>query len=303
MSRGADCRRQSRFPLKWRTDIGAVHSQDELGNGCVLGAKVSDNDRERLHAGILASAAKTRQFIDVYQSDSSARAIIYAVFTINCSLIGIHIALRFLQYFGLHSDNYRDFFITTDRGYPEIVSYLQLAVLGWLMLHVFVRTQNVIYATLGIIFLFALADDALQLHERVGKFAESVDLPAPAAFGATHFGEVLHWSVVGVMSVAVLIYSFVASSAEDRKIGAIFVLLIFMLGFFAVFLDAVHIILGGQFFASNFIMDVAEDGGEMLTIALGLSMGLLLYRHLDDLRRPPRRSVRGRPPSSSQSRP
>jgi hypothetical protein len=301
--RGADCRRQSRFPLKWRTDIDAVHSQDELGNGCVLGAKVSDNDRERLHAGILASATKTRQFIDAYQSDSSARAIIYAVFTINCSLIGIHIALRFLQYFGLHSDNYRDFFITTDRGYPEIVSYLQLAVLGWLMLHVFVRTQNVIYATLGIIFLFALADDALQLHERVGKFAESVDLPAPAAFGATHFGEVLHWSVVGAMSVAVLVYGFVASSAEDRKIGAIFVLLIFMLGFFAAFLDAVHIILGGRFFASNFIMDVAEDGGEMLTIALALSMGLLLYRHLDDLRRPPRRSVRGRPPSSSQSRP
>jgi hypothetical protein len=301
---GRRCESRRGLPLSF-AEAAFHRNGDKLGSSRVFGAKASDNDRERLHADILASGAKTRQFIDAYRTDPSARAIIHAVLAITCSLIGVHIALEFAEYFEFHSDRLynRDFLITTDHGYPEILSYLQLTVLGWLMLHVYVRTGHVIYASLGIIFLLALAEDALQLHERVGGFAASIDLPAPASLGADHFGEVLHWLVVVAMSASALVYGFIASSAEDRKIGAIFVLLICILGFFAAFLDAVHIILGGKFFASHFILNVAEDGGEMLTIALALSMALLLFRHLDDLRRPPRWSARGQQPSSSQSWP
>ena len=114
--------------------------------------------------------------------------------------------------------------------------------------------------------------------------------------GAYHFGQVLHWLVVGAACVALLVYGLSSSGTEDRKIGAIFVLLIFMLGFLAGFFDAVHVVLRGKFFASGLILGVLEDGGEMLTIAFAVSAALLLYRHLDDLRRPPSRGVRSRPP-------
>ena len=264
----------------------------------MFGVKDAENHREGIHADIIALTSKIRQFIDAYRSDKAARALIHLVLAINCSLIGLHIVLELIEYFHFHSDSsyHRDFLITTDRGYPETFNYLQLAVLGWLMLYVFVQTRHAIYVSLGIIFLFALGEDALELHERVGDYAASLDLPAPSALDAYHFGQVLYWLAVAAATVPVLIYGLLSGGAEDRKIGAIFVLLIFILGFFAGFVDAVHVVLRGKFFASGFILGVVEDGGEMLTIALAVSVALLLYRHLDDLRRPPLRGVRSRPP-------
>lgn len=50
----------------------------------------------------------------------------------------------------------------------------------------------------------------------------------------------------------------------------------------------------GAFFGADFILGIVEDGGEMLTAAVALSTALLLFRHLDDLRRPSRRGVRSR---------
>ena len=251
--------------------------------------RASDYHRGGVHAHIFALAHKLRQFMYSYQQDRVARSIIYAITTANCCLIGFHIVLRLVAYSDIYRDKLfrRDLLITTEGGYPEIFNYLQLAVLAWLMLHVFVRTRQAIYASLGAVFLLALGEDALQLHERVGGYAASIDLPTPSFLGADHFGEVLHWLIVGALSVAALVYGFVASSAEDRKIGAIFVLLSFMLGFFAAVVDAAHVVLLGKFFASDFVLGIAEDGGEMLMIAFALSAAVLLYRHLDDLRRPP----------------
>jgi hypothetical protein len=239
-----------------------------------------------------------------YQSDTLARAIIHAVLAVNCCLILVHIFVALIAYFDFYSDQFfhSDLLITAEGGYPEMFNYLQLAVLGWLMFHVFIRTRQAIYAALGIIFLFALGDDALQLHERVGGYAADIDLPGPSFLGPQHFGELLQWLIKGALSIAALIYGLLASSAEDRKVGAIFIILVLMLGFFAVFVDAVHAVLLGKFLGANFVLGIAEDGGEMLTVALALSTALLLFRHLDDLRRPSRQGVGTQELSSFQSR-
>ena len=92
--------------------------------------------------------------------------------------------------------------------------------------------------------------------------------------------------------MAALIYGLVASSAEDRKIGAIFVGLVVMLGSFAAVVDAAHVVLLGAFFGADFLLGVIEEGGEMLVAALALSSALLLFRHLEELRRPARRGAR-----------
>jgi hypothetical protein len=255
---------------------------------------VSDRPATGIRAHIVAVFEKMQQFIDVYQNDKSARTIIHAILATNILLISIHILLSFASYFEIYRDTLfdRSLLVTTEGGYPEIFNYLQLAVLAWLMLHVFVRTRQAIYAALGVLFLLALGEDALQLHERVGRYAASIDLPAPPSLGAMHFGELLHWLGIGTLSVVALVYGLVASSAEDRKVGAVFVSLIFMLGFFAAVLDATNIVLRDRFFGAGFVLGIAEDGGEMLTIALAVGAAVLLYRHLDQLRQPPWRGVR-----------
>lgn len=234
------------------------------------------------------SAAKARQFIQAYRGDRSARTIIHAVLAANVCLIAVHVFLWLTKRFDFHASTLfrQDLLIDAEGGYPEMFNYLQIGALVWLMLHIFLRVRQPIYASLGIIFVIALADDALELHEQIGGYAESIGLPAPSFLGAQHFGELLHWLAMGALFIAVLVYGFVRSGGEDRKIGGVFVFWIFVLGFSAAVLDAAHEIFHRSFPGADLILGVAEDGGEMLTVALALSTALLLFRQLDDLRWP-----------------
>ena len=98
--------------------------------------------------------------------------------------------MAIIRYFDFNSDMffYKNLLITTDRGYPEAFNYVQLAVVAWLMFYVFFRTRQGVYVSLAIVFLIALGEDALHLHERVGEYAESNNLPAPAFFDSYHLG-------------------------------------------------------------------------------------------------------------------
>jgi hypothetical protein len=272
--------RQDDYPPRLRSHADWVGSHPST-------VTTSDHRAASIRVLVATLARKARQFVHAYQSDRSARTIIYVIVAVNCCLIGIDIFLKFMSYFG-HYHYHPDFQVTVEGGYPELFNYLQLTVVAWLMLHVFVRTRQAVYAASGIIFLIALAEDALGLHERVGVYAAEIDIPAPSLLGAPHFAELLHFLVVGALFIVLLVYGLAASSAEDRKIGALFTLLIFILGFFVAVVDAVHIMLIGVFAGSHFLLGVIEDGGEMLTVAVALSAALLLFRHLDDLRRPSR---------------
>jgi hypothetical protein len=238
-------------------------------------------------APIAAFRTKIRQFITSYQTDHVARTMIYALFSVNFLLILAYIAFKVMIYLDpTRHAVYYYFLITSDHGYPELFNYMQLAVAAWLLFQVFVRTRQAIYVSLSMIFLLALGEDALRLHEQVGTYALIIDLPAPSFLGAQHFGELLEWFVVGALSVGALVYGFSVSAAEDRKIGIIFVIILVILGFLAALVDALQIVLSERIFGLDFLLELIEDGGEMLMIALALSVTLLLARHPDDLRRP-----------------
>jgi hypothetical protein len=194
--------------------------------------------------------------------------------------------LRLILRLDFHTDVlfHRGLLLGTEGGYPEMLNYLQLAALVGLLLHIFVRTRQPIYASLGLVFLLALADDALRLHERAGNYASSMGISALAGLGAQQFGELLYFALVGLAMVAVLVVGIVNSAAEDRKIGGIFAVWIGMLGFCAVVVDVLYVFLS-EWTGAGFIFAIAEDGGEMLAAALALSTAVLLVRHLDDLRR------------------
>jgi hypothetical protein len=139
----------------------------------------------------------------------------------------------------------------------------------------------------GAIFLLALADDTLKLHERMGSYAHSMGISAPAGLGAHDVDELLDFAVVGLGIIAVLVYGLVTSDAEDRKLGGIFAAWIAMLGFCAALVDVIYVLLSANLRRGGFIFAIAEDGGEMLAAGLALSTAVLLFRHLDHLRRPP----------------
>lgn len=241
----------------------------------------------RIRALVPALGSKARQLIQAYQADSAVRTMIHAVLGANLFLIGLHVILRLILRLDFHTDVlfHRSLLIGTEGGYPEMLNYLQLAVLAGLLLQIFVRTRQPVYASLGAVFLLALADDALRLHERMGSYVPSMGISGPAGLGAQQFGELLYFAAVGLAMIAVLAHGFAASAAEDRKLGGIFVVWIGMLGFCAVLVDVMYAVLG-ELTGARFIFAIAEDGGEMLAAALALSTAVLLFRHLDDLRLP-----------------
>jgi hypothetical protein len=241
----------------------------------------------RIGGLVPALVSKARQLAQSYRADRAARMIVHAVLGANLVLIGVHIILRLILRLHFHTEVlfHRSLLIGTEGGYPEMFNYVQLAVLAGLLLRIFVRTRQPIYASLGLVFLLALADDSLRLHERMGSFASTMGISAPAGLGAQQFGELLYFAVVGLALIAVLAYGFATSDAEDRKLGGIFALWIGMLGFCAVLVDVIYVVLS-EFTGTGFIFAIAEDGGEMLAAGLALSTAVLLFRHLDDLRRP-----------------
>jgi hypothetical protein len=234
-----------------------------------------------------ALVSKARQLVHAYRVDRTARAIIYAILGANLLFIGLHMVLRLIWRLDFHIDVLfrRGLLLGTEGGYPEMFNYVQLAVLTGLLLLIFARTRQPIYAALGLVFLLALADDALRLHERAGSFAAGMGLSGAAGLQAQQLGELLYFALVGLAMVAVLAHGFVSSAAEDRKIGGIFALWIGLLGFCAVLVDVLYVALS-EWTGAGFIFAIAEDGGEMLAAALALSTAVLLVRHLDDLRRP-----------------
>jgi hypothetical protein len=221
-----------------------------------------------IRALVPALVSKARQLVQAYQADRTARTIIDVVLGANFLFIALHMILRLILRLDFHTDIlfHRGLLLGTEGGYPEMFNYLQLAVLVGLLLHIFVRTRQPIYASLGLVFLLALADDSLRLHERMGSFASSMGISAPAGLGAQQFGELLYFAVVGLAMIAVLAYGFVTSDAEDRKLGGIFAAWIGMLGFCAVLVDVLYVILS-EWTGAGFIFAIAEDGGEMLAAA------------------------------------
>jgi hypothetical protein len=89
--------------------------------------------------------------VQVYRADRTARMIVHAVLGANLLLIGVHMILRLIPRLDFHAEVlfHMSLLIGTEGGYPEMFNYVQLAVLAGLLLHIFVRTRQPIYASLG----------------------------------------------------------------------------------------------------------------------------------------------------------
>ena len=68
------------------------------------------------------------------------------------------------------------------------------------------------------------------------------------------------------------------SAPEHRAAGVGFLLLLALLAFFAIVMDLVHLAFINSFYASQLVLEVAEEGGEMLTQSLALMLALTLAR-------------------------
>lgn len=185
----------------------------------------------------------------------------------------------------------RQFDLGKDQKFAEIFNYIQILALVVFLFRIFAMVRQPVYFTWALVFLIVLFDDSLKGHENLGAYFSGmvgqmtlfgVELQEARGAGGLRtqdVGELIAFGLIGVCIVVIMAIGFFRSNREHKIIGLIFAVLLCLLAFFAVVVDFVH-----RLFPMNSTLFTAvEDGGEMLTISLTVTVALTVYRYYETL--------------------
>jgi len=188
-----------------------------------------------------------------------------------------------LAFIALHSINTLTPFLNNslyslerERSYPEMYQYLKWLWIIILLVYVSILRRSFSYIAWGLVFTYFLCDDALSIHERVGRHvAGSLTLTPPLGLRLQDLGELAVSAAAGMILLSLVIWACLHGSQAFKKMSQDMMLLVLALVFFGVVVDMAHISieLGRKV---NFILGVIEDGGEMLVASLILWYVFLL---------------------------
>lgn len=207
--------------------------------------------------------------------DRDARRMILGLLALNCALIGLPIALEALESVGWLASRSRPMLHpTTDGSVQEQFNYLQAGATAIVLGLAAVRFRSVMCLAWAAVFAFILCDDALLYHERVGAvLADGLGLPQLGGLRAVDLGELIAWGLAGLVLGPLPALAYLRSTPAERGLGWMFLALFGGLVVFAVGVDMVHSAVPSR------ILMVAEDGGEMIAIALACGLGLTVLRN------------------------
>ncbi len=173
--------------------------------------------------------------------------------------------------------------IGRDRSYAEMLGYLKMTCIVFVLISIRGKWQRPIYLALILIFTVALLDDALRLHERLGDvMVDAFALHSFAGRMSPHFGELIVWMILGVFLVAAAGAAFVRSPREDRHNGLLLMGAFAVLVLFAVVVDLMHAVVTNKlgFPGADLLFTVIEDGGEQVVLTLTCGLAVLIRREL-----------------------
>ncbi|RWP74243.1 hypothetical protein [Mesorhizobium sp.] len=212
----------------------------------------------------------------MYRNDRLSRVFALIVICLNIFVITVPFAIEALRSVAISRyDLPARFNISRDGSLPEMFNYGQAALCALFLFGVWVRTREHMFLAWSLIFSFVTLDDATRFHERGGLLlAATFDLVSLPGMRARDTGEIITWSVVALGLLAPLLWSFRQSRPRQQALGSVFLLLFACLVGFAVVVDMLHFLTGSK------LVGYAEDGGEMLSIAVACCCAFILYRGL-----------------------
>ena len=190
---------------------------------------------------------------------------------------------------------YRNLTVTNDWAIPEITNYVKFAVVVVLLVCCFRSRRQPIYLAWAFVYLIALADDSLQVHEPLGAYIAEmladqswlVSMLEPLeGVRLQDVGELVVYAIYGGLSAAALTVGFRRTEPTHRRIGAGFGFLFLSLAGFAAGVDMVARLARAHSHRLSQICSTVEDGGEMVVISLTVALAVLANRlkHDVDLR-------------------
>ena len=211
---------------------------------------------------------------DVFRRNADALLPMALLIVVDVALIGLHL----LAELGDWSSPLWS--IEHDNGFAEIWQYVKVAAIVFILLHVAVRrdTQDRMCCLAWVLlFVWLLADDGLQLHERMGAVLASWLV---SVFAAGHLAQAVA-EVIVMLSIALLLLGWIvwaSVSAGQRwrawSVGLLAGLV--CLAFFAIAVDLVHALVRTPLL--HVLLGLVEESGEMLCLSALLFLAIAIWK-------------------------
>lgn len=157
--------------------------------------------------------------------------------------------------------------LARDRGYAEFFQYAKELWIAILLLVLALKQRQELYFSFSVLFFYFLFDDAFEFHERLGELlADWLSLQPAFGLRAVDFGELLIYTLFGLLFLVAFALSFYLSDHKARSIGTALLGLVLFLAIFGVFMDMIEIVVSQP--AAAGVLRIIEDGGEMLVMSL-----------------------------------
>jgi hypothetical protein len=170
-----------------------------------------------------------------------------------------------------------------DGGYAEFYQYIKEYWISILLAIASVRFRQVSLAIWSLLYGYFLLDDALLLHEKWGAAIGShLGAGSFLHLRMQDYGELAVAMMILLIFLLLLLPSLRKCSHLCRRTNLDLAVLLLLLAFFGVFIDALHIFLSSLPGIS--FMTIIEDGGEMIILSITCSYA---YHLLQDKREIP----------------
>ena len=175
--------------------------------------------------------------------------------------------------------NLKQLRITAEGSYPEWFNWAKTLVLVFLLGRMARSTRQWIYGALTILFAVILMDDSLAIHEKAGKyFVRTLELQPVIGLRAQDVGELITWSILGAILLPLILIGLLRSERAHVANGMALLLPFAALLFCAVFVDQLYHIMHDAFFGAGILLDMLEDGGEMIVITTACMVAAALVK-------------------------
>ena len=189
--------------------------------------------------------------------------VLASLLVFDALIVSVHVASVLLRNAGSQHVLAQPFFnLGQDRGLGEVFGYVKLLACAVLLTSIWKATHTRIFLAFAFLYLYALLDDAMSIHEQIGDVLQVRGY-------RKELGEAPALVAPSLIAIAVFAREFRSTCKEYQALGFAYFGLFAALAFFAVFLDALHVPV------------VIEDGGELATLSFHTAFTASLFRVLD----------------------
>lgn len=207
--------------------------------------------------------------------EPSASLLLFTFLLADLAFVTIHLFHNLTPYFANSMFN-----IELDNGYAERYQYLKYLGIIFVIGSLCIKRKTLLFLPWALLFTYFLADDAWQMHERLGGWiAEGIAFRPPFRLRKLDLGELVVTMTAGLILLPSFLAAYYFGPRPVRLIFHNLFLLLTLLLAFAVVTDMVH----AAFIGSPRIelyLGVIEDGGELIAVSLFAWYAFLLTKHL-----------------------